>query len=196
MAIRDLPQDYQPVRGDWRIQDQGDGTFSYAVFTGTTWADLQPVPSGRPISAVVEGLTQLGRQDRAYYYHAEPEPGRAGQWPWTVSQNEGNAGWTPPRFTFGQLVWDRRNPKAAPQVVTGISFVPAYNDQVNPQSEDTDDSTPQTWAYVLDHGRTVEAGEEDLLARADLVRVLAFLGDDPAPVVAGGDDFDPFEDLP
>ena len=174
MAIKDLPHDYQPAAGDWRIESNQDGTFSNAVYTGSTWADMEPVPSGRPIGAVVEGLTGLGRRDRAYYYRAEPEPGRAGQWPWTVTKNEGNAGWTPPRFGFGQLVWDRRNPQAAPQVVTGISFVPAYTDHPSPQSEDEDLSSPATWAYVLDHGRTVEASEEDLLARADLARALAY----------------------
>jgi hypothetical protein len=192
MAIKDLPQDYQPAAGDWRIQDKQDGTFSNAVYTGATWAEMQPIPSGRPIGAVVEGLTSLGRRDRAYYYRAEPEPGRAGQWPWTVQKNEGNAGWTPPRFSFGQLVWDRRNPTKAPLMVTGICFEPAYNDQINPMSEDEDESTPQTWAYLLGR-REAEVGEEDLLARADLARVLAYLNNDPAPGVAGGD-FDPFLD--
>lgn len=194
MALKDLPHDYQPAPGDWRIQDAQNGTFSNAVYTGATWAEMQPVPSGRPISAVVEGLSLLGRQDRAYYYGAEPEPGRPGEWPWTAPKTEQNSIWTPPRFTFGQLVWDRRNPQAAPQVVTGISFVPAFHDHPSPQSEDEDLSSPQTWAYVLDHGRTVEAAEEDLVARADLARVLASQGGELAPVVA--DDFDPFEDLP
>lgn len=197
MAIKHLPQDYQPVRGDWRIEDAMNGTFHNAVFTGSAFVHMEPVPSGQPISAVTEGLTLLGRLDRAYYYRAAQEPGQAGQWPWTALKNEGNITWTLPRFTFGELVWSRNNPKAAPQVVTGINHVPAFTDHVNPQSEDTDESTPQSWAYVLDHGKTVEAGEEDLLARADLARVLAYQGDDPAPVVAGGDNFNPFEeDLP
>ncbi len=194
MAIKDLPQDYQPARGDWRIQDRQDGTFGNAVFTGTTWAEMQPVPSGRAISAVVEGLTRLGRQDRAYYYRAEPGPGRAAQWPWTAPKTESNAGWIPPRFTFGQLVWDRSNPTNVPKVVTGIRFEPAYHDDPSPMSEDEDESTPQTWTYLL--GRR-EAAEDDLLARADLARVLAYWRGDPAPVAAGGDDFNPFDfDLP
>jgi hypothetical protein len=196
-TIKDLAQDYQPARGDWRIQDAQDGTFHNAVYTGSAFAHMKPVQAGRAIGAVTEGLTLLGRLDRAYYYRAEPESGRAAQWPWTAQQNENNAGWIPPRFTFGQLVWDRRKPTDAPKAVMGIRFFPAIIDHPNPQSEDTDDSTPQTWVYVLDDAPGVDVWEEDLLARADLARVLAYWRGDPAPVAAGGDDFNPFDfDLP
>lgn len=171
--IKDLPQDYCPALGDWRIQDVQNGTFSNAVYTGTTWAELEPVPSGQPIGAVVEGLTLLGRRDRAFYYRAELEPGRSGQWPWTAPMNGSNSTWTAPQFTFGQLVWNRRNPKATPQMVTGISFVPAYDDHPVPMSEDEDLSSPQTWAYMLNYGEPGEVEEADLLARSELPRALA-----------------------
>jgi hypothetical protein len=190
--IFDLPEDYQPAAGDWRIEAAQDGTFYNAVYTGSAFAHMERVQAGQAVKAVTEGLTFLGRCNRAYYYRAEPEPGQARLWPWMAPKNESNSTWLPPRFTFGQLVWDRRNPTAEPQVVTGISFVPAFHDEVNPQSEDTDESTPQTWAYVLDHGRTVEASEEDLLARADLARLLAGLSNEPVPVPAGAEGFDSF----
>lgn len=197
MAMKGLPEEYQAGAGDWRIQDTLTGTFSVGIFAGGEWIDLQPVPSNGlvGIGAITEGLELLGRRDGAYYYRPGQEKGvLLVQWP----KNESNAGWTQPRFVFGQVVWDHLNLKRVPKVVTGIRFVPAYQDHPSPMSEDEDESTPPTWGYTLNYGEGGEAEEAYLLARAELASLLSPRRD-PILAVVGGD-FDPFldgdDDLP
>jgi hypothetical protein len=198
MAIKELPEGYQAGIGDWRIKDTLTGTFTVSLFADSEWIDLQPVPTFGDfvsVGAITEGMELLGRRDGAYYYRPGQEKGLLPvQWP----KNESNAGWTQPRFVFGQVVWDRLNPKRVPKVVTGIRFVPAYQDHPSPQSEDEDESSPQTWGYALNGGGEVE--EVHLQARADLANLLAPRRGDPVLTGAGSDPaFDLFldsDDLP
>jgi hypothetical protein len=198
MAIKDLPETYQAVAGDWWIKDTLTGVFSVRVSAGgDAWIDFQPVPANgltSMIGAITEGMELLGRRDGAYYYR----PGQDKQIPFQWPKNEHNTGWNQPRFVFGQVVWDRLNPRRAPKVVMGIRYVPAYEDHPNPQSEDEDESSPQTWGYILSDGTETE--EAYLLARAELVGLLAPRRGDPVLAGAGSDPaFDLFldsDDLP
>ncbi|MGH2478117.1 MAG: hypothetical protein ACRDHW_00460 [Ktedonobacteraceae bacterium] len=187
MALKNVPQEYQPQKGDVRTR-AADGAFQYSVHSGVSWVDLVPVSTGRPASAVTEGMTNLGRRDGAFYWRVEQaEQAAPAGWPWQNKKTENNAGWRAPRYGLGQLVWLRSSPRQQPKLVTGILLVPAYQDHPY-GSEDEDLSSPQSWEYHFAEGGSEE--EDRLVGRSELPGVLA---SQPVPVAAS-DDFDPFLD--
>src|SRR6266851_463981 len=194
MAMQDLAQDYEPKRGDVRSVSKLDSTstFSLSLYTGEAWANLAAVSSDE-LGLITEGLTLLGRSQgekaMVYTWRAEMKEQPAPAVWWAMRETRQNKQWRKPCYGLGELVWKRWDPQARPKVITGISLVPAYYDD-HRFGEDEDESTPQTWLYLLNE-REEEEEEDRLLNQVGLVALLAARAVAVA-VIPTGDDFDPF----